>query len=274
MTPNEYLKADALDILFENRNKAYGAYALRKSYDRRVILATGGALAFGLAFVLFGILKERYFGGRENNGLRNNSVTITHVEIEKEEVKKPEPVKEKPKPRAQVAFTDRIKLVKEPKNPLPPQDTLDRVDPGPQNTPGPTDTRVKPPGEPPPADGGGKKPPEPQPEPEPEPAILNHAQVMPEFPGGLPALSRFLQRYLRHPHDGEEVESQTVLVRFVVDKEGVVSAAEIAKTAGTEYDNEVLRVVRKMPAWKAGENGGKKVAVYFTLPVTFTSAEQ
>jgi protein TonB len=87
------------------------------------------------------------------------------------------------------------------------------------------------------------------------------------------ALQRFLSRNLRSPNEGMETGSVIrVLVRFVVDRDGSITGIEFEKSGGRDYDNEVLRVMKKMPAWKPGMQNGRTVAVYFKIPVVFQSA--
>jgi protein TonB len=105
-----------------------------------------------------------------------------------------------------------------------------------------------------------------------EPEILKTADVMPEFPGGLEALKRFLGKNLRMPSEDQAPETAIrVVAHFVVDKDGSISAVDLMQSGGKAYDNEVKRVLSKMPHWKPGMQHGKPVAVYFYLPVVFQS---
>ncbi len=96
------------------------------------------------------------------------------------------------------------------------------------------------------------------------------AEVMPEFPGGINALQRFLRKQLNYPHLAQEHDIQgTVYVRFVVTKTGKVENIEIYRGVHTALDAEAIRVVENMPSWKPGSQRGKPVAVYFVLPIKF-----
>lgn len=102
--------------------------------------------------------------------------------------------------------------------------------------------------------------------------IEQFAEKMPEYPGGMNELYKFVQSNLRYPEFEKENGIQgTVYVQFVVTKEGIVKSPKILKTVSGSYnfDKEVLRIVRMMPKWIPGENGGKKVSVYFTMPFKF-----
>lgn len=98
------------------------------------------------------------------------------------------------------------------------------------------------------------------------------AEVMPQFPGGVEAFKKFMLRNLRQPDDLEEGEKVVVLVKFIVETDGSIVNAEILQ--GGRYDEDVLKVVKKMPRWKPGMQGGRYVPVYFTLPVTFVASAQ
>jgi protein TonB len=100
--------------------------------------------------------------------------------------------------------------------------------------------------------------------------ILDIAEFMPEFPGGIEALHRFLSKNLRMPREDLDPGSTVrVLVKFVVDKDGSISGIELMQSGGNDFDDEVKRVMKKMPHWKPGKQNGRSIAVYYTLPVIF-----
>ena len=95
--------------------------------------------------------------------------------------------------------------------------------------------------------------------------------VMPEFPGGMPALMEFLQNEIRYPKKCREagIEGRTVIT-FVVKKNGKIKDIEVARSSGNkQLDKEAIRVIKKMPKWKPGMQDGKNVNVLFALPITF-----
>jgi len=107
-----------------------------------------------------------------------------------------------------------------------------------------------------------------------KPEIFDRAEEMPEFPGGIEALKRFLLKNLRMPGDNLEPGTQVrVMARFVVDADGRVRDIEITQPAEEVFNREVKRVISKMPDWKPGEQNHRHVAVYFSLPVNFVVAE-
>jgi protein TonB len=104
--------------------------------------------------------------------------------------------------------------------------------------------------------------------------VLRIAEVMPEFPGGIEALKRFLIRNLHMPENNlEEGEQVKVIARFVVGADGKVRDIEITLPAEAQFNTEVKRVIAKMPDWKPGSQNHRNVAVYYNLPVNFVRPE-
>ena len=99
-------------------------------------------------------------------------------------------------------------------------------------------------------------------------------EKQPEFPGGPEALKRFLAKNLSTPEDLEDGEKKIVQIRFKVDKDGAVNTFEIITSGGNEFDNEVVRVCKKMPRWTPALQNGINVPVSYVLPVTFIGVEQ
>ncbi len=107
-----------------------------------------------------------------------------------------------------------------------------------------------------------------------KPEVFRTAEVMPEFPGGIEALKRYLNRNLRMPESSLEPGSIVhVVARFVVGADGRVRDIEIIQAADAVFNIEVKRVISKMPDWKPGSQNQRNVAVYFDLPVNFVSSE-
>jgi protein TonB len=100
--------------------------------------------------------------------------------------------------------------------------------------------------------------------------MLSIAQY-PEFPGGEEALMRFLQNHIKYPDMARKQDVQgRVVIRFIVDAEGKINEVKLFRGIGFGCDEEALRVVKMMPAWKPGRNDGKPVSVYFDLPIHFS----
>lgn len=93
---------------------------------------------------------------------------------------------------------------------------------------------------------------------------------MPEFPGGELALRKWIANNIKYPVIAAENGIQgKVYVQFVVDKDGSISNARIARGVDPSLDQEALRVVNNLPKWKPGMQRGKPVRVSYTVPINF-----
>ncbi len=107
-------------------------------------------------------------------------------------------------------------------------------------------------------------------EPEKEEEIFQVVENMPEFPGGMAELMKYLQKNIKYPTISQENGVQgRVIVQFVVNRDGSIVDPVVLKSVDPYLDKEALRVVKAMPKWKPGEQRGKPVRVKFTLPVQF-----
>ena len=97
-----------------------------------------------------------------------------------------------------------------------------------------------------------------------------YAEEMPEFPGGQEAMQAFIQKELVYPVVALNYGIQgTVLVRFVVERDGSISDVTPVVSLFEVCDQEAIRVVKAMPKWKPGKNYGKNIRVYLQIPITF-----
>lgn len=105
--------------------------------------------------------------------------------------------------------------------------------------------------------------------------IYTNAEVMPEFPGGEAALSKYIEDNIAYPQNAIDVNKEgTVRVSFVIDEKGnVVQPATEGTALGDGLDEEAVKVVNQSPAWKPGTVKGKPVKTRLTLPITFQLAE-
>jgi protein TonB len=103
-----------------------------------------------------------------------------------------------------------------------------------------------------------------------EPEIFNHVEKMPAFPGGEAELMKWLQKNIDYPEIAKEQNIQgTVNLRFVVKPDGSIDDVQIIKSLDKSCDQEAVRAMKKMPRWIPGEQNGKAVNVYYNLPVRF-----
>jgi TonB family protein len=98
----------------------------------------------------------------------------------------------------------------------------------------------------------------------------NVAEIMPQYPGGIGTLLSFPKKYIHAPKSAEG-EDVTVKIEFMVNYDGSLENFTVVQSGGEIFDNEVLRVLKKMPLWIPGQSKGKKVAVYYTVPVKFSN---
>jgi len=108
----------------------------------------------------------------------------------------------------------------------------------------------------------------------PEPQIFRMVEVMPEFPGGEQALSKYLSESIHYPDTAALLGKEAkVRVRFIIDENGVVGNVTTKEKFGYGFNEEAERVVRNMPRWKPGKNNGETVKVYFVIPINFVLAK-
>ncbi|HRN41676.1 MAG TPA: energy transducer TonB [Vicingus sp.] len=105
-----------------------------------------------------------------------------------------------------------------------------------------------------------------------EEEIFTIVETMPEFPGGgQEALFKFLQKEMKYPQVAKENGIQgTVFVNFVVGQDGKIRDVKVLRGVNKMLDDEAVRVVKAMPAWKPGKQRGKPVSVSYNLPIKFT----
>jgi protein TonB len=95
-------------------------------------------------------------------------------------------------------------------------------------------------------------------------------EKMPAFPGGEKAMLRYIQSNVNHPEEAKKKGIEgTVVARFVVSKDGRIRDIEILKNPGGGCGEEVVRLLKNMPRWEPGKQRGRKVTVYYKLPVKF-----
>lgn len=272
MDINKILNADYLDILFEGRNKRYGGYELRKRYQRRAGIA-------GLISVLVvgGLFASSMYRAKEPVAEAPPPIKDVKLAdpppVDPKKPPPPPPVQPPPPVKPTVKFTPPVikknEEVKEEEKPEPPKPDKPEVV-GPKTTPGSGDPNAIDPGlntNP----GNGKGP---IGDPPPEDKIFTSVEQLPEFPGGMAALQKYLANNIRYPQVAREEGIQgKVYLQFVVDKDGSVTNINIQRDIGGGCGKEAVRVVSGMPKWRAGKQNGQAVKVYYTLPVNFRLGE-
>ncbi|MBP3776847.1 MAG: TonB family protein [Prevotella sp.] len=100
--------------------------------------------------------------------------------------------------------------------------------------------------------------------------VYDVVEQMPEYPGGMSELMKFIGDTMKYPEDAEKQQKEgLVIVRFVVEKDGSVNDVEVVKDAWPSLDAEAIRVVKALPKWTPGKQNGKVVRVKYTIPLRF-----
>ena len=103
-----------------------------------------------------------------------------------------------------------------------------------------------------------------------EQVIHIRVEKMPEFPGGQEALNRYLVRNIKYPLLAQENGIQgRVVCQFVVNSDGSIVVISVVRGVEESLDKEAIRVIKSMPKWTPGRQGGKSVRVKYTLPIRF-----
>lgn len=271
----DYHQLSLLDIVFENRNKAYGAYVLRRDHDKS--LRTAMAFSFSVIFLLLSanFIAEKLKHTAKTHALIDPVVTLTEVKLaDKQETivpKKPDPQpsQPQPKPKPTVANTPMNVVANSEvrKDSIPTVDDLKKAESG------LTDNRNA-------ADDGagvdGGKGTAPSLEAATEMVPVNNdpvwfSEVMPEFPGGQDKLLKFLADHTEYPPmEQEEGITGKVLAEVTVGLDGKISDVHILKSPTPDFSREVTRVAKLIPPFKPGMQAGRPVRVKMVLPFSFT----
>jgi periplasmic protein TonB len=277
MDPKKMLQASFLDILFEGRNKEYGAYQLRKNYPKRLLSAVtvAGSLAALLILLSFTLPRTK----SDTAGVVATDVDIAQAKrdnIPPPPVIQPPPPQVK-QPRVQTTqFTPPVflppKLVLQSDMVTDPEDILNVSDRDIDGERIPLATSPKIPGDDP---GGVVEQPQ-QPEKPKEDEIFTSVEIEASFKG---KFVDFLQKHLRYPPEAaNRNESGLVIIEFVVDREGRVSGARVADNSPAKYpslEQEAIRIINKSSGlWNPGKQNDVAVRSYHVQGIKFELTEE
>ncbi|MBO4482534.1 MAG: energy transducer TonB [Prevotella sp.] len=264
------------DLMFENRNKEYGAYVLRRQTTSRNIKSIIAVLILFAIVMVYMVAKNAYDDYQKAHMAQTQVTELTALQEQKKEAKverkeivkqeKVEQVVEKVK--SSIKFTAPV-IKKDdevrPEDEMKSQDEImnSKVAVGFANVIG--------------NDESGEvlkakemiinEPVKPKEE---ENKVFDVVEQMPSFPGGMAALMAYLQKSIKYPPVAEENGIQgRVVCTFVVERDGSVTDVKVAKSVDPSLDKEAVRVVSAMPKWIPGKQNGQSVRVKYTLPVTF-----
>jgi protein TonB len=269
MEPNQIKDADFLDILFEGRNKDYGAYELRKTYNRRI------KKAMFMTGAVVGILCIGYFvAGGTKGKVRplkdDGEVMLVEIEQPDKVLPPPPPPKVQPQQVATIRLTTtRIvpdEQVKPDEKP-PENDQADNMKIGTANVKGADDDGT----EGPPANEAGPGVVEAPKKKDDDDGIFRSVEIESSFPGGTQAWARFLNKNLHYPDEAMSNEIQgMIMVQFIVDKDGHISdAVAISGPEQGGLREEAVRVIKKSGQWTPAVQNGRYVKSYKRQPVIF-----
>jgi protein TonB len=272
MEKTAILSADLLDILFDGKNKTYGAYDLRKHYSRRLHLAMAATVFVCLIFIGVSLLASTK---------KNKAGEMVIANIELENFKKEEPKPEQPKPieqKEQKIQTQQYvvpKIVEDdqmkPEEEVPDETLLVNTKIGTITQEGIQSDAIAPPVETalPAAEAPKKE--------EDINTICTVVQIPASFEGGAQAWQKYLQRNLNSDlpaENGAPAASYTVTVSFIVDRTGAISDVRAENDPGYGTSAEAVRVIQKSPHWKPAIQNGREVIYRHKQNITFRIGEQ
>jgi periplasmic protein TonB len=266
METNKILNADILDIIFDGRNKDYGAYELRKTYNRRLrnaMLGTGG-----LCLLLFaGYLLSNIQASKKKQQMVVQDVQLEEVQQKKDEPPPPPPPKVEP-PKIEMAKFTPPKIVKDEevkKEDKPPEvEKLEDTKISTVNQEGLKDEGIT---APPASDNKGVV--EAPKDNTDYDKTFTKVEIESAYPGGEGAWARYLNKNLHYPDDAVNNEIQgDVVVQFIVDKEGNVSEVE-AVSGPDQLRDEAVRVIKRSGKWTPAIQNGRQVKSYKKQPIKF-----
>ena len=276
MDINKILSADILDILFDGRNKEYGAYELRKTYSKRITYSLVGTFVICLLMLVGSIIAN-------SAGKKKAEIVVQDMNLEnmKTEEKKPEPPPPPPPPKQEppkveiTKFTP-PKIVKDeevkPDEEIKEVEKLEDTKIGTINQEGAIDEGVVAP----PVEKGTGVVEAPKVE-EDYDKVFTVVQIAAEFPGGLPAWTKYLERNLNRDlpvENGAPPGKYTVIVSFIVSKTGAISDVTAENDPGYGTKAEAIRVITKGPSWKPAVQNGRNVIYRHKQSITFQVSDE
>ncbi len=275
MDINKIQSADILDILFDGRNKEYGAYDLRKTYNKRIKFSLMGMVLICLLMLVGSIIAN-------STKKREAQIVVADMELAKvNEEKKPEPPPPPPPPKqeppkVEMAKFTPPKIVKDedvkPEEEIKEVEKMEDTKIGTINQEGAKDEGiVAPPVE---KSTGVVEAPKVE---EDYDKVFTVVQIAAEFPGGLPAWTKYLERNLNHDlpvENGAPPGKYTVVVSFIVSKTGDISDVVAENDPGYGTKAEAIRVITKGPKWKPAVQNGRNVIYRHRQSITFQVSEE
>jgi protein TonB len=275
ITKFDLYNAEWLDLVFDHRNKNYGAYELRQSYGRTMVKSMSIAFAavalLSAAAIVFKAKPKPVDNTRMIEVKLDPSIPKPPVEAKPKQPEAPAPAQQKPAVAVETkAFINPHIVPTEPPTEPPTMDDLKNVAVGSEDSKGVTGTGniVK-------QDEGTPGGTGTAPKVDDGVHTLDGLEVMPEPVGGSAAWAKFLQKNLRFPSVAQEQGvSGRVFMSFIIEKDGTLSNIKVDRGAGYGFDEEATRVLKLAKAWKPGVQNGQNVRVRYSIPISFQLATE
>lgn len=273
MEVNKILSADILDIVFEGKNKDYGAYQLRKTYNKRILIALIVTASVALLALLGSILASSLAPSGPKEEIKEVTIQDIKQEEEIKELPPPPPPKPPDPPKIEMKQFTPPKIVEDEKvqEPPPTQEDLKDAKIDVINQEGIKDEGLQAPIV---VDEGKGVVEEQKEDPN---KIFEKVEIEASFKGGEAAWRKYLERSLNPnvPVDNGAPEgTYTVYVQFVVSKDGTISDVKALTNHGYGMEKEAVKVIQKGPAWVPAVQNGRSVNAYRKQPITFRVANE
>lgn len=248
------------EMVFENRNKEYGAYVIRTGYTKTASRALIASLSFFALMISLPVIVQLISG--IDMGKADTSVEVLVELKEPPPIDKNEPPPPPPPPPPPtietVKFTPPVVVDREILDEEPPvQEVLNETNVGVVTQEGDENATELPPEEPFVDPDAGK--------------LFTWVEEMPSFPGGEEQMYEFLRKNIKYPPLARENGiTGKVFMSFIVDPDGDIREVKVLRGIGAGCDEEATRVVKAMPKFKPGKQNGRAVTVQFTMPINFT----
>ena len=275
MEANQILKSDILDILFEGKNKDYGAYDLRKTYNRRITIALVSTVVVILLLLIGSAIANKLSPKEDEKVMVVNESTLQQIQPDEPPPPPPPPPPKLPPPPpvATIQFTP-PKVVKDEEvlKPPPEQKELEEAKVDVKTVEGTKDIGIV---APPSEDIGTQVIAAPVEKKEDPDKVFTKVEIEASFPGGASAWQKYVTRAIQSEIDEfSESDYGTCVVKFIVDKTGTVSQVEATTMKGTKLAEVAVNAIRKGPKWTPAQQNGRYVNAYRLQPVTLTDPNQ
>lgn len=254
------------DLVFDHRNKEYGAYEIRKRYSRNTLVGLLIAIGVATLVLAFPAIMKFFKGTEVKEKVELKAIKYTDLAA-------PPPIDKNVPPPPKLDVPPPVKTVikflppkvteKEvvEKEEMPTIEEIKKTETGPETNIGEGEVVFNEPVQDIAKDSGDDN------------VVFTVVEQSPEFVGGMEAMMKFISKNLKYPPAARRMGVEgKVFVSFVVDAEGKIGDVQVLRGISSDCDQEGMRVIKSMPPWRPGKQRGKAVKVRFTLPINFMLA--